>query len=134
MYPPECYICHNIGHVSRNCIYAYAPNHGQVNFTRAYASTYKQGLPMQNEAEYGYYEEPTKSYKQVWKMKEKQKVEDQSLIVQTALKAQDSPALWILDSGCSGHMTGDKNKFSELQEYDGGSVKFGNKANAHLYY
>lgn len=65
-------------------------------------------------------------------MKEKQKVEDQSLIVQTALKAQDSPALWILDSGCSGHMTGDKNKFFELQEYDGGSVKFGNNGEPRL--
>ena len=30
---------------------------------------------------------------------------------------------WIIDSGCSHHMTGDRTKF---EHYDGGSVRFGN--------
>ena len=31
---------------------------------------------------------------------------------------------WIIDSGCSYHMTGDKSKFEHFEHYDGGSVKF----------
>ncbi|GLJ39976.1 hypothetical protein SUGI_0817840 [Cryptomeria japonica] len=32
---------------------------------------------------------------------------------------------WIIDSGCSNHMTGDKSKFLTFQEYNGGLVRFG---------
>ena len=35
---------------------------------------------------------------------------------------------WIIDSGCSHHMTGDKSKFITLNYYDGNSVRFGNDA------
>ena len=34
---------------------------------------------------------------------------------------------WFLDSGCSRHMTGDKEKFSKLQVKGGGKVIFGGK-------
>ena len=33
---------------------------------------------------------------------------------------------WIIDSGCSHHMNGDKIKFEYFERYDGGSVRFGN--------
>lgn len=72
-----------------------------------------------------------KSVKKVWKRKE-QKDKANSLIVQTAFKAQGKSTPWILDSGCSSHMTGDKSKFSKLQQYDGGSVKFGNNDGAKI--
>ena len=35
---------------------------------------------------------------------------------------------WIIGSGCSHHMTGDKSKFITLTSYDGNSVRFGNDA------
>lgn len=35
---------------------------------------------------------------------------------------------WIIDSGCSHHMTGDKQKFVKLEDYDRGYVRFGNDA------
>ena len=35
---------------------------------------------------------------------------------------------WIIDSGCSHHMTGDKSMFITLTCYDGNSVRFGNDA------
>lgn len=36
---------------------------------------------------------------------------------------------WVIDSGCSHHMTSDKSKFFNLEKYDGGVVRFGdNKA------
>ena len=35
---------------------------------------------------------------------------------------------WIIDSGCSNHMTRDKSEFNSLVHYDGNSVTFGNDA------
>ena len=35
---------------------------------------------------------------------------------------------WIIDSGCSHHMTGEKSKFITLNCYDGNSARFGNDA------
>ena len=33
---------------------------------------------------------------------------------------------WIINSGCSHHMNGDKSMFEHFEYYDGGSVRFGN--------
>ena len=33
---------------------------------------------------------------------------------------------WIIDSGCSHHITQDITKFEHFEHYDGGSVRFGN--------
>ena len=33
---------------------------------------------------------------------------------------------WIIDNGFSHHMNGDKIKFEQFEDYDGGSVRFGN--------
>ena len=33
---------------------------------------------------------------------------------------------WIINSGYSQHMTRDKTKFEHFENYDGGSVRFGN--------
>ena len=35
---------------------------------------------------------------------------------------------WIIDSGCSHHMTGDKSKLKIFEYYDENNVKFGNDA------
>ncbi|GLJ23768.1 hypothetical protein SUGI_0450940 [Cryptomeria japonica] len=32
---------------------------------------------------------------------------------------------WVIDSGCSHHMTGDKSKFVNMERYDCGIVRFG---------
>ena len=39
---------------------------------------------------------------------------------------------WIIDSGCSHHMNGDKTKFEHLEHYNGGSVKFGNNEQCYV--
>ena len=57
----------------------------------------------------------------VWKKKEDLKCG----IVLSAQKRNDP---WYIDSGCSKHMTGDKNKFLSLKESKSGNVTFGNDA------
>ena len=39
---------------------------------------------------------------------------------------------WYLESGCSGHMTGDKDYYLSYEERDGGSVTFGNNDKAKI--
>ena len=52
-------------------------------------------------------------------------------VVFTALSAQESD-VWYLDSGCSRHMTGNKALFTHFEDYNGGSVRFGNGGKAKV--
>ncbi|XP_043717541.1 uncharacterized protein LOC122665457 [Telopea speciosissima] len=51
---------------------------------------------------------------------------------QIAFKAHSNEAPWILDSGCSTHMTGDKDRFLSLNAVEGGSVRFDNNDGAKI--
>ena len=51
--------------------------------------------------------------------------EDEATTLMTCVNKNDR---WIIDSGCSQHMTRDKSKFITLTSYDGNSVRFGNDA------
>ena len=66
--------------------------------------------------------------KQIWK---EVKIAENSLIVEIALFAQ-IPATWVLDSGCSHHMTGCKSKFKTLENFDGGFLRFGDNSGAYI--
>ena len=44
------------------------------------------------------------------------------------LKSVNIKNKWYSDSGCSRHMTGDKEQFNKLDAKDGGHVTFGNNA------
>lgn len=63
-------------------------------------------------------EEEKKEEKPVWVEKEKNKTES-SLIVQTALHTERRN-LWVVDSGCSNHMIGDKKKFIKIDDWNDG--------------
>ena len=54
----------------------------------------------------------------VWK----KKIESFTL----SLKYQSKKNVWYVDSGCSTHMTGDRNKFISLKEGKDGTISFGN--------
>lgn len=43
-----------------------------------------------------------------------------------SLISHDQREKWLIDSGCSKNMTGDKRKFLQLNEYEKGNVNFGN--------
>lgn len=40
--------------------------------------------------------------------------------------------VWYLDSGCSRHMTGNKALFTSFEDYNGGSVRFGDGGKAKV--
>jgi hypothetical protein len=54
------------------------------------------------------------------------------MLVQTSLHAQNKGNIWYIDSGCSSHMTGDKNKFHTLKEVNEGNVTFGDNATTRI--
>ena len=52
-------------------------------------------------------------------------------MVFTALSAQESD-VWYLDSDCSRHMIENKALFTHLEDYNGGSVRFGDGGKAKV--
>ena len=49
--------------------------------------------------------------------------EEDKMVLISHVRKNDT---WIIDSGCTHHMTGDKAKFEKCEDYDDGSVRFGN--------
>ncbi|XP_043714575.1 uncharacterized protein LOC122662937 [Telopea speciosissima] len=72
------------------------------------------------------------SINRVWVQKSNAEKGNSSMVVQTAFRAQGDSTLWILDSGCLSHMTGDKKRFEKFETYAGGSMKFGNNDGAKI--
>jgi hypothetical protein len=56
---------------------------------------------------------------------------NKSMFVQMDLHSEEKD-LWIIDSGCSRHMTGDKMKFDKLINYKGGNVSFGDDSSRQI--
>lgn len=71
-----------------------------------------------------------KEDKQVWAEKDKDKPET-SFIVQTTLHTERKN-LWVVESGFSNHMTGDKKKFIKLEDWNGGSMRFGDNSSIKI--
>ena len=57
---------------------------------------------------------------------------DMEIRKESALISQVERKDWIIDSGCSHHMTGDMRKFVKFKIHDGGIVKVGNNAAYHI--
>ena len=53
------------------------------------------------------------------------------ILLQICLRASKS-SKWYIDSGCSRHMTGDKNKFVNLKAKEGGKVSFGGNQSGRI--
>ena len=54
-------------------------------------------------------------------------IEEKSLVTQVEKKSD-----WIIDSGCSHHMTSDMTKFIKFRNHDGGIVRVGNNVTCHI--
>ncbi|XP_059066114.1 uncharacterized protein LOC131857483 [Cryptomeria japonica] len=113
-----CFNCNVFGHKAIFC--KNSTSQGKRKVIRCFKCFY-----------YGHYANQCKLNlrpKQIWKQV---KTNEKSLIVETVLFAQNS-ATWVLDSGCSHHMTGCKNKFKTLENFDGGFVRFGDNSGAYI--
>ncbi|XP_057821524.2 uncharacterized protein LOC131034148 [Cryptomeria japonica] len=119
-----CRFCNLFGHKVNTCRFARVPifghkqSFGFVRDIRCF-TCYQYGHTSK------YYKKLQKPAK-MWRPKL-----EQSMLVQTALISTNS-SIWVLDSGCSHHMTGDKNKFSALENHPGGFVKFGDNTGLYI--
>ncbi|KAD3066376.1 hypothetical protein E3N88_34256 [Mikania micrantha] len=69
---------------------------------------------------------PTTQKAQVWKRKESTDKPSPTSEASTSSEQQESKGnLWIVDSGCSRHMTGNKTLLHKYEPFFGGSVAFG---------
>jgi hypothetical protein len=94
----ECYKCNNFGHMAKNCRMTVPPKEPQ--------QSHKQ-----------------ESQKMTWIIKQDQYSNEECTV---ALQVKQKKCGWYVDSGCSKHMTGDRDKFLTLREERDGSVSFGN--------
>lgn len=61
-----------------------------------------------------------------------EKEEDVPLLMVCHVKEETQQNMWYLDTGCSNHMCGDKEAFSDLDESFRSSVKFGDKSMVYV--
>jgi hypothetical protein len=94
----ECYKCNNFGHMTKNCRMIVPPKELQ--------QSHKQ-----------------ESQKKTWIRKQDQYSNEECKV---ALQAKQKKRGWYVDSGCSKHMTSDRDKFLTLREEIDGLVSFGN--------
>ena len=104
----ECHKCNNFGHTAKNCrsnliASSREPRHVPFNHSREQQGTWRR-------------------------KQEGSKVEECGF----ALQAQNKRNQWYIDSGCSKHMTGDRNMFITLKKEKKGSVTFGNDNSAKI--
>lgn len=120
--PLKCFSCNKIGHIVVNC-----PNYDNKDKSERFRK-YKGGgrrncLVTVDEGitDEEYEDEENED---IMFVVVKEEVSDQKSLVSRINNSNE----WIIDSGCSHHMIGDRRKFLSLEEYDGGVVQFGNDA------
>jgi hypothetical protein len=97
----ECYKCNNFGHMAKDCRTTVPPREPQQN-----NNSHRQ--------------EPQK---RTWIRKENQYRNKECAL---ALQDKQKKHGWYVDSGCSKHMTGDRERFLTLRKERDGSVSFKN--------
>jgi hypothetical protein len=143
-----CYACNNFGHKAVNCRAKnmninYFERHTQRGYSRRPSETQRQSynkfesLSIEVECykcnNFGHMakktippKEPQQSHKQEPQKTTRIKNLDQYSNVEciVALQAKHKKHGWYVDSGCSKHMTGDRDKFLTLRKERDGSVSF----------
>lgn len=115
----KCYNCQAFGHIEKIC------KNRKIKQKRTTLDQESVAKP-----EHKIAADKKKESQPVWVEKEKDKAKS-SLIVQTAIHVERIN-LWVVDSGCSNHMTGDKKKFINLDDWNGGSLRFGDNSSIKI--
>ena len=126
--PIICFNCNEVGHIATRCT--------QKKKEYKEGSKYKDYKNRREDDKKDYKDKGKKCY-----IAEEDSNDNDDEVFYVAMKDQsdeeEPTALvtcmnknyrWIIDSGCSHHMTGDKSKFVNFTQYDGNSVRFGNDA------
>lgn len=104
------YKCNNFGHIARHCR------------TKVIKQEKKVNDALLGKSEPKVTPKKKKEMKQFWKEKGKEKDKSNQL-VQIDIHAKWKN-LWIIDSGLSNHVTSDKDKFTKIENWNGGLVRF----------
>jgi hypothetical protein len=97
----ECYKCNKFGHMAKDCRMTVPPREPQQNYNNNR-------------------QEP---HNKTWIIKHNQYSNEECTLT---LQDKKNKCGWYVDSGCSKHMTGDKDKFLTLRKERDGSVSFKN--------
>ena len=122
-----CYNCYNFGHkaiycrtpVRRNVIRKDYPSDRTMSQTKNSFSVLSREEESSKCNNFGY---TTTNCRLKQFIREESKADD---ICGIALYAQKDEGKWYIDSGCTKHMTGNKEKFLTLKREKGGDVAFG---------
>ncbi|XP_059075139.1 uncharacterized protein LOC131063533 [Cryptomeria japonica] len=113
-----CFYCNKFGHKVNTCRFL---QHRTSMFGHNQASGFPNTVKCIKCNFFGHTSSQCKSKEKIHKVWKPKFVpsSEQSMIVQTAFLSSKK-SLWVLDSGCSHHMTGDRNKFLHFENFDGG--------------
>ncbi|XP_057996593.1 uncharacterized protein LOC131175914 [Hevea brasiliensis] len=120
-----CYECHKLGHIKPKCPLLKKKKGKEDRSKKAMKVVWSNSEESSND------ESSDKETAHLCMMAFEEKVEssqkEEESDNEVCFKGMKESEKWYVYSGCSKHMTGEKDKFSKITMVDGGHVKFGDK-------
>lgn len=120
--PLKCFSCNRIGHIAMNC--PNSDNKDKPERSKKFKGGNRRNYFVAVDEGVTDEESEDEENEDIVFVAVKEDVAKKKALVSRF----DDSNEWIIDSGCSHHMTSNQSKFLSLEEYDGGVVHFGNGA------